>query len=74
MSVPFEADWGFARRASRDRMDPPSESELRLFSPTTSGPGRVPLPLPLPLPLAPRALRTSFRSFRETALEPDTTA
>ncbi|KAF8132843.1 hypothetical protein EV363DRAFT_78917 [Boletus edulis] len=64
MSVPLEDDWGFASRASRERIEPPKLSELLLFSPATSGPGRLPLPLPLAL-LGPRT------SFRETTLEPD---
>ena len=72
-SVAFDDDWGFASRASRERRDPPSRSELLLFSPITSGPGRFPFPVPFPFPF-PFALRgpptTSFRSFRETALGP----
>ena len=68
-SVAFEDDWGFANRASRERMEPPSPSELLLFSPTASVPGRFPFPFALRGPPT-----MSVRSFRETAFEPDTSA
>ena len=71
MSVVFEDDWGFASRASRERMEPPSRSGVLLFSPITSGTGRFPFPFLLALRGPPA---TSFRSFRETALGLDVSA
>jgi len=70
-SVAFD-DWGLASRASLERMEPPSPSELLLeFSPATSDPGRLPFPFPFPLRSPPT---TSFRSFRETAPGPNASA
>ncbi|KAI9567834.1 hypothetical protein HD554DRAFT_838651 [Boletus coccyginus] len=70
-SVAFDG-WGLASRASLERMEP-STSELLLFSPATSGPGRLPFPFPFPFPFR-GPPTTSFRSFRETVLGPNASA